>query len=95
MPGGGKEEKTSGMKIIVSPFIWFIFLQVAGLLLLLRWVTVERGRSLIRLLLVLIFLLAIISTQLSGNFLKNTLAIHPTENSTTRQPPFLCWLVVI
>jgi hypothetical protein len=39
MPGGGKEEKASGMKIIVSPYLWFLFLQVAGLLLLLRWVT--------------------------------------------------------
>ena len=73
------------MKIIVSPFLWFLFLQVAGLLLLLRWVSVERGRSLIRLLLVLIFLLTILSTPLSGNWLKITLAVHPTEKSTT--PP--------
>jgi len=73
------------MKIIVSPFLWFLFLQVAGLLLLLRWSSIKRSRTLIRLLLVLIFLLAIISTPLSGNWLKNTLAIHPTEKSTT--PP--------
>jgi perosamine synthetase len=72
MLGGGKEEKTSGMKIIVSPFIWFIFLQVAGLLLLLRWVTVERGRSLIRLLLVLIFLLAINAVAVDSG----TAALH-------------------
>ena len=73
------------MKILVSPFLWFLFLQVAGLLLLLRWGSIERGRALIRLLLVLVFLLAIISTPLSGNWLKNTLSIHPTEKSTT--PP--------
>jgi len=85
MPGGGKEEKASGMKIIVSPFLWFLFLQGAGLLLLLRWGSIERGRALIRLLLVLVFLLTIISTPLTSNWLKNTLAIHPTENSTT--PP--------
>jgi uncharacterized SAM-binding protein YcdF (DUF218 family) len=85
MPGSGKEEKTSGMKIIVSPFLWFFFLQVAGMLLLLRWDPIKRCRSLIRLLLVLTFLLTIISTPLTGNWLKNTLAIHPTENSTT--PP--------
>jgi uncharacterized SAM-binding protein YcdF (DUF218 family) len=85
MPGGGKEEKASGMKIIVSPFLWFLFLQGAGLLLLLRWGSIERGRALIRLLLVLVFLLTIISTPLTSNWLKNTLTIHPTENSTT--PP--------
>jgi thiol:disulfide interchange protein len=85
MPGDGKEEKASGMKIIVSPFLWFLFLQGAGLLLLLRWGSIERGRALIRLLLVLVFLLTIISTQLTSNWLKNTLAIHPTENSNT--PP--------
>jgi uncharacterized SAM-binding protein YcdF (DUF218 family) len=85
MPGGGKEEKASGMKIIVSPFLWFLFLQGAGLLLLLRWGSVERSRTLIMLLLVLTFLLTIISTPLSGNWLKNTLAVHSTENSTT--PP--------
>ena len=85
MPGGGKEEKTSGMKSIVSPYLWFLFLQGAGLFLLLRWVTVERGRTLIRLLLVLTFLLTIISTPLSGNWLQNTLAVHPTEKSTA--PP--------
>jgi len=73
------------MKIIVSPFLWFLFLQVAGLLLLLRWGSIKRSRTLIRLLLVLIFLLTIISTPLSGNWLKNTLAIQPTEKSTT--PP--------
>jgi uncharacterized SAM-binding protein YcdF (DUF218 family) len=72
------------MKIIVSPYLWFLFLQAAGLLLLLRWVTVERGRFLIRLLLVLTFLLTIISTPLSGNWLKKTLAIHPTEKNTTQ-----------
>ena len=33
----------------------------------------------------LVFLLTIISTPLSGNLLKNTLAVHPNENSTT--PP--------
>ena len=85
MPVGGKEEKASGMKIIVSPFLWFLFLQGAGLLLLLRWGSIERGRALIRLLLVLVFLLMIISTPLTSNWLKSTLAIHPTENSTT--PP--------
>jgi len=34
-------------------------------------------------LLVLVFLLAIISTPLSGNWIKNTLAIHPNEDSAT------------
>ena len=55
------------------------------MLLLLRWVSVERSRTLILLLLVLNFLLAIISTPLSGNWLKKTLAVHPTEKTTT--PP--------
>ncbi len=73
------------MKSIVSPFLWFLFLQGAGLFLLLRWSSIKCSRALIRLLLVLVFLLAIISTPLAGDFLKNTLAIHPTENSTT--PP--------
>jgi uncharacterized SAM-binding protein YcdF (DUF218 family) len=91
MPGGGKEEKASGMKIIVSPFLWFLFLQVAGMLLLLRWGSVERSRTLILLLLMLTFLLTIISTPLSGNWLKNTLAIHPTENSTT--PPVVIFVL--
>jgi hypothetical protein len=27
MPGSGKEEKAPGMKIIVSPFLWFLFFQ--------------------------------------------------------------------
>ena len=54
-------------------------------MLLLRWGSIERGRALIRLLLVLVFLLMIISTPLTSNWLKSTLAIHPTENSTT--PP--------
>jgi thiol:disulfide interchange protein len=92
MPGGGKEEKTSGMKIIVSPFLWFLFLHGTGLFLLLRWSSIKRSRALIRLLLVLVFLLAIISTPLVGNFLKNTLAIHPTENSTT--PPVAIFMLV-
>jgi len=73
------------MKIIVSPFLWFLFFQGAGLFLLLRWSSIKRSRALIRLLLVLVFLLTIISTPLTSNWLKNTLAIHPTENSTT--PP--------
>jgi hypothetical protein len=73
------------MKIIVSPFLWFLFIQGAGLLLLLRWGSIKRSRTLIRLLLVLIFLLTIISTPLSSNWLKNTLVIRPTEKITT--PP--------
>ena len=72
------------MKIIVSPFLWFLFFQGAGLVLLLRWGSIKSNRSLIRLLLVLVFLLAIISTPLSGNWLKNTLSIHPTEKSTAQ-----------
>ena len=83
MPGDGKEEKASGTKIIVSPFLWFLFFQGAGLFLLLRWSSIKRSRALIRLLLVLVFLLTIISTPLTSNWLKNTLAIHSTENSTT------------
>jgi len=71
VPGDGKEEKASGTKIIVSPFLWFLFLKGAGLLLLLRWGSIERGRALIRLLLVLVFLLTIISTPLTSNWLKN------------------------
>lgn len=73
------------IKIIVSPFLWFLFLQGAGLLLLLRWGSINRSRTLIRLLLVLTLLLTIMSTPLFGNWLQNTLAIHPTEKSAT--PP--------
>lgn len=75
------------MKFLINPFLWYLILQTAGLLVLLRCVTGSMRRVL-GTLLFLTVLLGMASTPLSRNWLEASLEMTPTPPSATA-PAFI------
>lgn len=75
------------MKFLVSPFSWYLVLQAAGLVVLLRRMS-GRSRALLRVLLLLTVLVAAASTPVTRRALEASLSPRPMSD-TTLAPAFI------